>query len=123
MKQVKLGREIAKRNTVGLLFVAAFGIFWCFLAMSLHFYFMIPFGILFVGFALYSAAFSYRNATSETRESIIDIEDTNSYDHFDKNEYDIEYVDTKTQYCPYCGRGVKEDYTYCPSCGQKLPEE
>ena len=65
MKSIKSGRGPSKMSAVGSIFVAIFGIFWCIVAGSMGAVFMVPFGLLFVGLAVYNAAYRYRNATSE----------------------------------------------------------
>ena len=76
MKSIKPGRGPSKMGTVGAIAVAIFGVFWCVLAGAMGAWFMIPFGVIFVGFAIYSAIYNYHNATSEDRYSIVDIVDS-----------------------------------------------
>ena len=87
--------------------MALFGVFWCILAFSMGAVFMVPFGIIFVVLAIGQAIYSYHNATSQDRYSIVDI--------VDEDEVNIE-----KKYCPYCGHRINSDYEYCPKCGKKL---
>lgn len=93
---------------------------------------MIPFGLLFVGMAIYQAFYHGHNATSEDRYSLLDIVDSEEesdplnerYGHKTKGEdhSDEEVPGTSVEYCPYCGNAVKEDFDFCPKCGKKLPD-
>ena len=60
-------------GAVGGIAAALFGVFWCIAAAAMGAWFMIPFGLIFIGMAVYGAKYDYHNATSEDRYSIIDI--------------------------------------------------
>lgn len=49
MKSIKPGRGPSKLSTVGSICVAIFGVFWCIMAGAMGAWFMIPFGLIFVG--------------------------------------------------------------------------
>jgi len=131
MKSVKPGRGPSKLGMVGGIAAALFGIFWCILAASMGAWFMVPFGLIFVGVAVYNAIYNYRNATSKDRYSIIDIVDedeetdplnekygrkaTSNHPVFEENG-------TSAAYCPYCGMAVDSEFDFCPKCGRKLPD-
>ena len=111
MKSIKPGRGPSKFNAFASICVALFGVFWCILAFSMGAVFMVPFGIIFVVLAIGQAIYSYNNATSEERYSIVDIVD----EYEEKDPLNIE-----KKYCPYCGHRINSDYEYCPKCGKKL---
>jgi hypothetical protein len=131
MKSVKPGRGPAKMGVAGGIAAVLFGIFWCILTASMGAWFMIPFGLIFIGMAVYSVIYNYHNATSEKRYSIVDIVDDNeekdplnekygkmvsaSQDAYEKNG-------TSVSYCPYCGTAVDSKFDFCPKCGKKLPD-
>lgn len=100
------------------------------------------FGLLFTIFALANAVYNFRNATSENRHSLVDI--TDAYDEPDPldprlrrqrhNSAHVSNPHTTTDtssgstvkessggFCPYCGRGVDDQFSYCPGCGRRLP--
>ena len=127
MKSVKPGRGPSKRNMVGSIGAALFGIFWTFAASSMGAYIMVPFGLIFIGIAIYDAIYSYRNLTSEDRYSIVDIVDENE----ETDPLNLKYRSTlkaptnknlDISYCPYCGHPIESNYEYCPKCGKKLPK-
>lgn len=120
MKSIKPGRGPSKMNAVGGIIAAVFGVFWCVLACSIGCYFMIPFGLLFIGFAIYIAVYNGHNASSKDRYSIIDIVDDE--EESDPHNEKYERGEEKNLYCPYCGRKIDSDYEFCPKCGKKLPE-
>lgn len=133
MKSIKPGRGPSRMNAAGSIFAAIFGVFWCIIAGSMGASFMIPFGILFVGFAIYQAVYHGHNATSDERYSVFDIVDSDEEEdplnvkHKPKENKEIEeengtFSEIDVAYCPYCGRQVDGDFEYCPKCGKKLPE-
>lgn len=134
MKSIKPGRGPSKMGAVGGVFAACFGIVWCIVAASIGATFMIPFGLIFIGLAVYIAIYNGHNATSEDRYSILDIvDDDEESDPMNdmygrknaasQNEGSIERRENsdEMQYCPYCGTKVGGDFEFCPKCGKKLP--
>ena len=131
MKSVKPGRGPSKMSMVGSIAAAAFGVFWCIMAASMGAVFMVPFGIVFIGVALYNAVNSYHNVTSEDRYSIIDIveedEETDPLNQkygraHSKNIETDSKPGTSVEYCPYCGTKVDSNFDFCPKCGKNLPD-
>lgn len=133
MKSIKPGRGPSKMGAVASIAVAVFGVFWCIGAASFGAWMMVPFGLIFVGLAVYGAIYNFRNATSENRHSIVDIVDAEEesdplnerYGRGSKNGYGDRTQGasgTNVTYCPYCGRPAEGDYEFCPGCGRKLPD-
>ena len=110
---------------------------------------MALFGLVFIGIAISSAVYNFKNATSENRYSTYDIVDSTEEsdpfnDRFGKNrtvsaELD-HYADgtprfspesaavdrtapTSNAFCPYCGNEVEKDFIYCNNCGKELPRD
>lgn len=128
MKSIKPGRGPSKLNMAGSIFAALFGVFWCVMAASIGAGFMVPFGIVFVGYAVYVAVYNYRNVTGENRYSLYDIVD----EHEEKDPLNEKYgrkaaradADKKASgilFCPYCGFSVDPGFDFCPKCGKRLP--
>ena len=130
MKSIKPGRGPSKMSAIGSIFAAIFGIFWCIVAGSMGAVFMVPFGLLFVGLAVYNAVYHYRNATSENRNSVIDIVDSKEetdplnekYGKHSSVEEEHCSSEGSFKYCPYCGKQLDNSFEYCPHCGKKLPD-
>lgn len=132
MKSIKPGRGPSKYSMVGSIAVAVFGVFWCIMAASMGAGFMVPFGILFVGMAVYGAIYNHHNATSKDRYSLFDIVDSEEesdplHEKYGRNveNTDIDQTQmngTSVEYCPYCGKQVNGDFDFCPKCGKKLPD-
>ena len=129
MKSIKPGRGPSKMSAIGSIFAAIFGIFWCIAAGSAGATFMVSFGLLFVGSAIYQAFYHYRNATSENRNSVIDIVDSKEeidplnekYGKHSSVEEKHSSSEGGFKYCPYCGKQLDDSFEYCPHCGKKLP--
>ena len=119
-------------NAAGSIFSAAFGVVWCIMAASIGAFVMIPFGLLFIGFSIYSATYHHHNATSEDRYSLIDIVDAEEesdplnelYGRQRKPEpasLPRDAAEGGALYCPYCGSLAQDDFEFCPKCGKPLP--
>ena len=126
MKSIKPGRGPSKMSAVGSIFAAVFGVFWCIAAGAIGAWFMIPFGLCFIGFAIYNAVYHSHNATSENRYSAFDIVDSEEEPDplGEKNGHSAsdDAPGTGAAYCPYCGKPVEGDFDFCPKCGKKLPD-
>lgn len=133
MKSIKPGRGPSKLGAVGSVFGAAFGVFWCIVAGAMGAWFMIPFGLIFIGFAIYNAIYHHHNATAEDRYSVVDIVDSSeesdplnkkygSKKNVKETDTDSNTSGTSVEYCPYCGKPVEGDFDFCPKCGKKLPD-
>jgi len=131
MKSIKPGRGPSKMGMAGGIAAALFGVFWCIFAGAMGAWFMIPFGLIFIGIAIYGVIYNYHNVTSENRYSIIDIvdgkEETDPLNEkYGKkasvNDTIGEENGTSAEYCPYCGKTVDSAFEFCPKCGKKLPD-
>jgi len=130
MKSIKPGRGPSKMRMVGAIASVLFAIFWCIMAAAIGALFMLPFGLVFIGVAIYSVIYHYRNATSENRYSIVDIVDENEetdplneiYGKKTSAKSQNEKAGTTAAYCPFCGTKVSSDFDFCPRCGMKLPD-
>lgn len=133
MKSIKPGRGPSKLSAVGSILAAVFGVFWCIVAGSMGAWFMIPFGLIFIVFAIYQAVYHHHNATSEDRYSVIDIVDSEEEsdplnEKYGRQEKPAQTVGpegipgTSVAYCPYCDKPVEGDFDFCPKCGKKLPD-
>jgi len=118
-------------SMVGGIGAALFGVFWCIVAGTIGAWFMIPFGLIFVGMAIYSVIYNYHNVTSENRYSVFDIVD--EFEETDPlnekygkkastNKTISENKGTSVAYCPYCGTQVDSEFDFCPKCGKHLPD-
>ena len=115
MKSIKPGRGPSKLGVVGGIGATLFGIFWCVFAGAMGAWFMIPFGLIFVGMAIYNVIYNYHNVTSENRYSLIEIVD---------GDEEIDPLNLKYGKKPLENQAVGERYgtsvNYCPYCGNNL---
>ncbi len=96
------------------IFVIAFGIFWCVMAVAIGAAFMLFFGIPFVGLAVARLVFCLRSEKKNRKEP----------EPWDLPECGTEpshRPGTEGRFCPYCGRNTGNDYEFCPYCGRRLP--
>lgn len=130
MKSIKPGRGPSKLGMVGAIGAVLFGIFWCIMAGSMGAWFMIPFGLIFIGMAAYNALYHRHNAKEENRYSIVDIVDeaeepdplNKIYAQKAQGKTGAKANGTSVAYCSYCGSAVNPDFDFCPKCGKQLPD-
>ncbi len=106
--------------------VALFGVFWTILAIAGGAWFMAPFGLIFIGIAVFNAIYNFKNATGKNRYSEYDITDENEEpdpwdEKFGNNRDERLQSAAAAKYCPYCGEKAEKDYKFCSSCGRELP--
>lgn len=132
MKSIKPGRGPSMMSGVGSIFVALFGVFWTITAVSMGAWFMVSFGLIFIGIAVFQAVYNFKNATGENRYSAFDIVDeTEETDPLNerfgaKKASEYQSFETKafeddSEFCPYCGVKVSKEFEFCHKCGKRLP--
>ncbi|MBQ9765574.1 MAG: zinc ribbon domain-containing protein [Lachnospiraceae bacterium] len=136
MKSIKPGRGPSMMSGVSCVFAAIFGVFWMIFALSIGAGPFALFGLVFIGMAVASAVYNFKNATGKNRYSSFDITDDNEEpdpfnEYFGNTSYTTaSSIDkqgstgsstSNSKFCPYCGTKVDGDYLYCNQCGKKLP--
>lgn len=123
MKSIKRGRGPSQLGGVMSIFAALFGIVWMIAAANISGIFAL-FGLFFVGMAIASAVYNFRNASGENRMSLYDIVD--SEEEPDPLAPQSEQTQRNSRqafaFCPYCGEKLSETFSYCPKCGKKMPQ-
>ena len=126
MKSIKRGRGPSFMGGVGNIFACLFGIFWTFSAYSMGA--PLPFcafGVLFIGIAVVSAVYNFRNATGKNRYSEFDIvdhtEEEDPLNGFFGDAPSSAAATRESRFCPYCGSPAADDFEFCNQCGRKLP--
>lgn len=128
MKSIKPGRGPSAMGAVGSVFVAVFGMIWTGFAASMGApIFFVLFGIVFVILAGVQGYYHYTNATGRNRMSEYDItEDYEEPDPLQEHFHGSDSPGTEesghpgAKFCPYCGRGLSQDYRFCPECGKQI---
>lgn len=148
MKSIKPGRGPSMMSGVASIGAAIFGLIWTIAAASMGAGLFSLFGLVFIGMAITSGVYNFKNATSKNRYSTFDIvDDTEETDPFSERfskqtnvSADLEYYTDGTPrffdetvsgshtasanaFCPYCGNEVEKDFIYCNNCGKELPRD
>lgn len=126
MKSIKPGRGPSFMGGVMGIAGALFGVFWTVMAIAGGAWFMAPFGLIFIGVAVFNTIYNFKNATGKNRYSEYDITDSEEEpDPWNEKFGDIREEEktsvTAAKYCPYCGEKAEKDYKFCSSCGRELP--
>ena len=104
-------RKAGKAWHTGVSAVALiFGIFWCITAASMGAWFMLIFGIPFVGLLAYRLVMVAKYGDEKPNQPSRQEEDP--WERQEKTD--------SNGFCPYCGSAVEESFEYCPKCGRKL---
>ena len=89
---------------------------------------MIPFGLVFIGMAIYAAVYNHHNATFKDRYSFLLLMKTKRQILLMKGmektskQTDDNITGTSVGFCPYCGKPVDSGFDFCPKCGKILPD-
>ncbi len=126
MKSIKPGRGPSFMGGVMGIAVALFGVFWTVMAIAGGAWIMVPFGLIFVGIAVFNTVYNFKNATGKNRYSEYDItedgEEPDPWDErFGEKRNEAVQNSSKGRYCPYCGAKAESDFKYCADCGRELP--
>ncbi|HBL85114.1 MAG: hypothetical protein A2Y17_02160 [Clostridiales bacterium GWF2_38_85] len=129
MRSIKPGRGPSMMGGFMGIIVAIGGVLWTAAAVSMGApIFFILFGVVFVIAAIGGVIYNFMNATNKNRYSSFDITDDNEEPDPLNEKYgqkkDTEenrYVETKSEFCPYCGTKANAEYEFCNKCGKKLP--
>ena len=112
-------RKIAGSYSIGIsIFGLVFAIFWCCAAASMGAWFMLIFGIPFVGMMIFRLVTSIKMMQKGKGKSSADPWDRPAAEQtLSKSDA----FDSSTNgYCPYCGSAVHETFQFCPKCGRRL---
>ena len=112
-------RKAAGGMHIGMsIFSVLFAIFWCIMAASMGAWFMLIFGIPFVGFMIFRLTVSIKMMNEENAKPSEPWEGGQNYTG--SAGYAPSGTSRQGGYCPYCGSAVEETFEYCPKCGRKL---
>ena len=105
---------------------ALFGVFWTIMAIAGGAWFMAPFGLIFIGVAIFNTIYNFKNATGKNRYSEYDITDSEEEpdpwnEKFGEIREEKRKSESSVKYCPYCGEKAENDFKFCSSCGRELP--
>lgn len=95
-------------------FTIAFGMFWCIMAASIGGWIMVPFGLIFVGLAIYRLAVLLKLTKEEKKPR-----EPWEAPRRPREETSWENA-VSANFCPYCGKKTEEKFTYCPNCGRRI---
>ena len=112
-------RKVAGGYRIGVnVFGLVFSIFWCIMAASMGAWFMLIFGIPFVGMMGFHLAMSIKIMNAEKAKGKEPWEGGQSYTS--SATYSSSTASRSGGYCPYCGNAIEEAFEYCPKCGRKM---
>lgn len=108
-------RKAEKSYGVGVsVFTIAFGIFWCIMAASMGGWIMVPFGLIFVGMAVYRLVVLLKLTKEEKKPREPWETPVRPREDAPRKR------DTSGNFCPYCGEKTEGNFTFCPNCGRRL---
>ncbi len=83
--------------------------------------FLLIFGLMFAIVMIAHTNFYVRNTFAKNRPSILDIEEETGDQVNDKVGIDSGTTHAgQINFCPYCGKEFKEDFSCCQCCGKKI---
>ena len=128
--EIKAGRSVSAIGIIVGIMITVFGIFWIGMLLNLSsednemepgVVFLLIFGVMFVIVAIAITAFYVRNTYAKKRPSLLDIEEVTGEEKNALSETEnITAPDGEINFCPYCGKPFKKDFSYCQYCGKKI---
>lgn len=108
-------KKAGKAMTIGSsIFGTVFAVFWCIMAASMGAWFMLIFGIPFVGMMLYRLYVCIQYSKEEKPGQ-------KEADPWDRPTPPASRPGSGASFCPYCGGDAQEGFAFCPKCGRRLP--
>lgn len=110
-------RKAEKHYGVGIsVAVIVFALFWCAMAARISAVFMLPFGLIFVGIAVYRLVMMLKlNQEKEQRPR-----EPWEKDNRPTTETPPRQNAASGNFCPYCGEKTEGNFTFCPNCGRRI---
>ena len=108
-------RKLAGSYRIGAtIFGLVFAIFWCCAAVAMGAWFMLIFGIPFVGMMVFQLVVSIRIMKKEKKSD-------DPWERPTAGREPPRQTDSGgSGYCPYCGAAITEAYQFCPQGGRCL---
>lgn len=129
--EIKAGRSVSAIGIIMGIMAIVFVIFW--IGTLLHLsnpwdneiepgvVFLLIFGVMFLIVVTVITAFYVRNTFAKKRPSLLDIEEDTGDEINAKGSIENRTTpDGKINFCPYCGKTFKKDFSYCQYCGKKI---
>lgn len=106
-KERKAGKAYHMGSSV---FGLIFAVFWCIAACAMGAWFMLIFGIPFVGMMAFRLVMISRHGEDAPERP----------PRQEAEPWEPRRRPAENGFCPYCGSAVEENFEYCPKCGRKL---
>ncbi|MCJ7524590.1 MAG: zinc ribbon domain-containing protein [Candidatus Aminicenantes bacterium] len=127
--EIKAGRSVSAIGIIMGIVAIVFGIFWINMLLRLSsednemepgVIFLLVFGVMFVILAIAITVFHARNTYVKNRPSILDIEEVIGEEkNTEAKPENLATPDGGINFCPYCGKPFKKDFSFCQYCGKK----
>ena len=112
-------KNAGKKMTIGsAVFGLVFSIFWCIMAVSMGAWFMLFFGVPFVGMMVYRLYVLCQLAKEDRKPE----KEQEPWERPEIPQQPRQEKSAGNGFCPYCGGSVEAGFTFCPKCGRRLPE-
>jgi len=128
MESIKPGRGPSMMGGFMGIVVCVFAVIWTVIAASFSGLFAL-FGVVFLIFSVIITIYNFKNALGKNRYSSFDITDGSEEPDPLNEKFGVSGSENSSkaengsdsEFCPYCGNAVSENYSFCNKCGKKLP--
>ena len=110
-KERRAGKVVGIGSSV---YAVIFALVWNVLAAAMGAYFMLIFGLPFLGFMIFRLVVLLKKSKPKSQDPWEQAEAPRSYTSYTPER------SAGNGFCPYCGGEVKPEFAFCPKCGRRL---
>lgn len=115
-KERKAGRAM---GIGACLFSILFILVWCVMAAAMGAWFMLLFGVPFLGLMIYRLVICIRLTQKEKAVEPWEQEDRHLSAVTPRKGAES-FGGSAAGYCPYCAQPCQDDFSFCPKCGRRI---
>ena len=112
-------KKAGKAMTIGsCVFGIIFSIFWCIATVAIGAWFMLLFGIPFLGMMVYQLYICIQYSKEDKKKA--PRKEAEPWDQPLRQSAPGQ-SGGEGKFCPYCGGNIQEGFEFCPKCGRRQP--
>ena len=103
-------------------FVILFALFWCGVVAATGAWFMLIFGLFFLGISVFRLVMCIKALNKEKEKDRGSSTTRRETDPWNRPPHPTGTASSGSAFCPYCGAAVDSGFQFCPKCGRRLEQ-